>query len=101
MKQSLICPFFGKLRDRFCEYGQDLTVTQKLEQIARVPDVQGVEIVFPQELEDLEDVQAVLSRLRLEVSAVNVNVKSDPEFVRGSLASPDPAIRRKAVEYLK
>ena len=48
-----------------------------------------------------QEVQEVLSRLHLEVSAVNVNVKSDPEFVRGSLASPDPAIRRKAVGYLK
>ena len=26
MKQALICPFLGKLRDRFCEYGEDLSV---------------------------------------------------------------------------
>lgn len=101
MKQSVICPFFGKLRDRFCEYGEDLTVTQKLERIAAVPGVRGVEIVYPQELQSLDEVAATLARLNLEVSAVNVNVKSDREFVRGSVASPDPAIRQRAVEYLK
>jgi xylose isomerase len=101
MKQAVICPFFGKLRDRFCEYGEDLTVTQRLGRIAAVPGVAGVEIVYPQELQDLEHVRQTLARLHLEVSAVNVNVKSDPEFVSGSLGSPDPNIRRKAEDYMK
>jgi xylose isomerase len=49
----------------------------------------------------LDEVKAVLSRLNLAVSAVNVNVKSDPEFVKGSITSPDLAVRKKALEYLK
>ena len=78
MKQAVICPFFGKLRDRFCEYGEDLGVVAKLERIAQVPGIQGVEMVYPHELRDLDEVKAVLLRLGLAVSAVNVNVKSDP-----------------------
>jgi xylose isomerase len=101
MKQAIICPFFGKLRDRFCDYGEDLTVVQRLERIARVPGVKGVEIVYPHELQNLEEVKETLARLGLEVSAVNVNIKSDPEFVSGSLGSPEPEVRRKAVEYMK
>lgn len=101
MKQAVICPFFGRLRDRFCEYGEDLDVVEKLEHIARIPGVQGVEIVYPHELRDLDEVKAALARLGLAVSAVNVNVKSDPEFVKGSMTSPNPAVRMKAVEYLK
>ena len=101
MKQAVICPFFGKLRDRFCEYGEDLGVVAKLERIAQVPGIQGVEMVYPHELRDLDEVKAVLLRLGLAVSAVNVNVKSDPEFVKGSITSPDPAVRKKALEYLK
>jgi xylose isomerase len=101
MKQAVICPFFGKLRDRFCEYGEDLSVIRKLEQIAGVPGVSGVEMVYPHELRDLNQVKAALTRLGLAVSAVNINVKSDPEFVKGSLTSPDPDVRSKAVDYLK
>ena len=101
MKQAIICPFLGKLRDRFCEYGEDLSVVERLERIARVPGVAGVEIVYPQELRNLSEVKETLARLGLEVSAVNVNVKSDPEFASGSVASPNPEIRRKAIDYLK
>lgn len=101
MKQAVICPFFGKLRDRFCEYGEDLDVIQRLEHIARIPGVQGVEMVYPHELQDLGKVKATLTKLGLAVSAVNINVKSDPEFVKGSVSSPDPAVRSKAIDYLK
>jgi len=101
MKQAVICPFFGKLRDRFCEYGEELTVVEKLEHIAEVPGVSGVEMVYPYELHDLGEVKTTLAKLGLAVSAVNVNVKSAPEFVKGSITSPDAAIRSKAIEYLK
>ena len=97
MKQAVICPFFGRLRDRFCEYGEDLSVVEKLEHIARIPGVQGVEIVYPHELRDVDSVKATLEKLGLAVSAVNVNVKSDPEFVKGSITSPDAAVRSKPI----
>jgi xylose isomerase len=101
MKQAIICPFFGRLRDRFCEYGEDLDVVARLEHIAQIPGVHGVEIVYPHELRDLDEVKAALTRLGLAVSAVNVNVKSDPGFVKGSITSPDPSVRANALEYLK
>ncbi|UCG49868.1 MAG: sugar phosphate isomerase/epimerase [Phycisphaerales bacterium] len=101
MKQAIICPFFGRLRDRFCEYGENLDVVERLERIAKIPGVQGVEMVYPHELGDLDNVKAALGRLGLAVSAVNVNVKSHPEFVRGSITSPDPTVRANALEYLK
>jgi xylose isomerase len=101
MKQAVICPFFGKLRDRFCEYGEDLNVIQKLEHIALIPGVKGVEMVYPHELQDLSKVKATLKKLGLTVSAVNINVKSDPEFVKGSLSSSEPSVRSKAIDYLK
>ena len=52
-------------------------------------------------MRDLDEVRETLTRLGLSVSAVNVNVKSDPEFIKGSITSPDSGIRAKAVEYLK
>jgi xylose isomerase len=101
MKQAIICPFFGRLRDRFCEYGEDLDVVERLEHIARIPGVQGVEMVYPHELRNLDEVKAALMQLGLAASAVNVNVKSDPEFVKGSITSPDPGVRAKALEYIE
>jgi len=68
MKQSVNCPFFGKLRDRFC---------------------------------GPEAVKIALGRPGLSVSAVNANIKPDTaEFVHGSMTSPDPLVRERAVEYI-
>src|SRR5579863_1939342 len=97
MKQAIVCSLFGKLRDRFCEYGEDLSLTERLERIAGIPELAGVEIVFPRDLRPIGEVKATLARLNLGVAAVNVNVKSDPEFVAGSLTSPEAEVRGKAV----
>lgn len=101
MKQAIVCSLFGKLRDRFCEYGEDLSLTERLERTAGIPELAGVEIVFPRDLRQLDGLKSALARLNLGVAAVNVNIKSDPEFVAGALTSPDAEVRRKAVAYIK
>ncbi len=101
MKQAIISAFLGRLRDRFCEYQQPLTIAQKLEAMARIPGVAGAEVVYPYEVDPPEQMRVNLERCGLEVSAVNVNIKADPAFVSGSLSSPDPAVRAKAVELMK
>jgi xylose isomerase len=101
MKQAIITAFLGKLRDRFCEYQEPLTIAQKLETMARIPGVQGAEVVHPYEVDPPEPMLANLKRLKLEVSAVNVNIKGDPDFIYGSLSSPDARVRAKAVSFIK
>ncbi|HSB17022.1 MAG TPA: sugar phosphate isomerase/epimerase family protein [Bryobacteraceae bacterium] len=101
MKQAIITAFLGRLRDRFCEYQEPLTIAQKLETIAKIPGVRGVEVVYPYEVDPPDVLKSQLDRLHLEVAAVNVNVKADPIFVNGSLSSPDPDVRRKALEFIK
>jgi xylose isomerase len=101
MKQAIVCSAVGKQRDRFCEYGEDAPIAEKLARIARIPGVDGVELVYPRDLQALDEVKNALAQLKLAVSAVNVNVKSDREFIAGGLTSPDPAVRRKAVDYIK
>ena len=90
MKHAIITAFFGKLRDRFCEYQEPLTIEQKLERMARIPGVSGAEVVHPYEVDTLEAMQSYLGRLHLGIAAVNVNIKADPAFASGSLCSPDP-----------
>jgi xylose isomerase len=91
----------GKLRDRFCEYGKDFTLTERLEQVARIPELAGVEIIYPRDLSTLEGLAATLKRLKLSVAAVNVNIKADPDFAAGALTSPDEKVRQKAVSYIR
>lgn len=100
-KIAIITSFMGELRDRFCFYNQPHGIVEKLEAVARVPGVAGVEMVYPYDFQDPELTAETLQRLHLEVAAVNVNVKGEREFANGSLTSPDAAIRARAVEFIK
>jgi xylose isomerase len=101
MRHAVIMAFFGKLRDRFCEYQAPLPVEEKLERAAAIPGVQGVELIYPDECADAEGLKGALARLGLAPAAVNVNLKGHPDFVRGALSSPDPAIRRMSLEFIR
>ena len=101
MKHAIITSFLGKLRDRFCEYQEALSIQQKLERMAQIPGVTGAEVVHPYEVDTVEVMRSHLDRLHLDISAINVNIKADPVFAYGSLCSPDAAVRNKACNMIK
>ncbi len=100
MRHAVLTPFFGKLRDRFCEYHAPLSIDEKLERAAGIPGVEGVEVIFPDECPDAAVLNAALARLHLAPAAINVNLKGHPDFVCGALSSPDAGIRRRALELI-
>lgn len=100
MRHSVLTPFFGQLRDRFAIYGSPLPIAEKLQRAAAIPGVEGVEVIFPDEVGDGADVLEQLEALGLAVAAVNVNLKGEPAFRNGALTSVDPGVRRRAVELL-
>ena len=101
LKQAIITSFLGKLKDRFCEYQEPITLEQKFADTARIPGVSGTEIVFPYEVESAEHTVALLNRFGLKPAAINVNVKPDPAFHQGAFSSPDRSVREKAVSFVK
>ncbi|MGO9895890.1 MAG: sugar phosphate isomerase/epimerase family protein [Bryobacteraceae bacterium] len=101
MKHAIITSFLGKLRDRFCEYQEPLSIEQKLERMAQIPGVTGAEVVHPYEVDTVEAMRSHLDRLKLGISAINVNIKGDPIFAYGSLCSPDASVRNKACGMIK
>jgi xylose isomerase len=100
MRHAVLTPFFGQLRDRYCDYHAPLPLAEKLRRARSVPGVEGVEIVFPDEVRAAEDVRDDLEALGLEVAAVNVNLKGERIFQRGALTSPDAGVRARAVDLL-
>jgi xylose isomerase len=101
MKHAIISAFLGKLRDRFCEYQEPLTVIEKLDRMAQIPGVSGAELVHPYEVDTIEVMRRELDRRNLQVAAINANIKGDPVFHNGSLSSPDPSVRQKACDMIK
>lgn len=101
MKYAVISSFLGKTKDRFHEYNSPLTLEEKFKAASQIPDMQGLECVYPYEVNQPEEVISLMKKYDLGISAINVNVKAEPEFRNGGLTSPDRKVREKAVRFIK
>lgn len=101
MKYAVISSFLGKTKDRFHEYNKDITLEEKFKMASEIPLMKAMECVYPYEVNDPVEVTALMKKYNLAISAVNVNVKAEPEFRNGGLTSPDKKIRDKAVRFIK
>lgn len=100
LKHSVMIGFMGRQFDRFHEYQPGHTLAERLAMAKRVRGGDGIEPVYPQDFADLRTSIKLIRDAGMPVSAVNVNVKGEPKWRRGSFTAPDPAIRREAVNYL-
>ena len=100
-KNSILLGTIGAYRDRFHQYQVSRSFEQRLEIAKRIPRTHGVEPVYPQDLGANGSAVSTMKASGLDVSAVNVNVKSEDKFRSGSITNPDDGIRAEAVQYLK
>lgn len=101
LKMAIITGFLAKTKDRFHEYNQPLELDQKFELMGQIDGYDGVEIVYPYEVNDAVSTKAALTKFGLHVAAVNVNVKAEPEFLNGGLTSGKKEVRDRAVRFIR
>ena len=101
LKMGIITGFLSRTKDRFHDYNVPLELDQKFELMTHIEGYDGVEIVFPYEVSDPALTRQLLDKHGLQVAAVNVNVKAEPEFKNGGLTSHDAEVRAKAVRFIK
>jgi xylose isomerase len=101
VKMGIITGFLGQTKDRFHLYNEPKTVEEKFALLSRIRGYDGVEIVYPYEMNDAAFTRALLKKYRLKVAAVNVNVKAEPEFLNGGLTSSRREVRQKAIRFIK
>jgi L-rhamnose isomerase/sugar isomerase len=99
---------YGDSGTRFATFRQAArprTVFERLEDAAEVHRLTGaapaVALHFPWDaVEDLGALTRHAADLGLRFGAVNPNLFQDPDYRLGSIANPDPQIRRKALDHL-
>ncbi len=101
VKCGVITGFLGQTKDRFREYNSAISLDEKLGMVSSMKDVDGVELVYPYEVPDADALKKMLVKHGVNIAAINVNVKSEPEFVLGGITSGNPEIRKKAVRFIK
>jgi xylose isomerase len=101
LKMGIITGFLSRTKDRFHEYNEPLTLEEKFQFMTEIEGCDGVEIVYPYEVSDPKETRALLKKYKLNIAAVNVNVKAEPEFRNGGLTSLHKEVRAKAVRFIK
>lgn len=100
-KYSIITGFLGKLQDRFTNYQEERSLEEKLSLASQIRGAEGVEVIYPVDFMDVAKLKKLLKDNKLEVSAINVNLKGDNRWKNGSLTANDPEVRKQAVNALK
>ena len=101
VRSAVITSFLSKTKDRFHDYNRELTLEERLDLVATIDGMSGVEVVYPYEVNNPTQLKAALAKTGLEIAAINVNVKAEPEFRNGGLTSTDSGIRQRAVQFIK
>ena len=101
MKYSVITSFLGSSKDRFHDYNEPKTLAEKFEMASRIKGMSAVEVVYPYEANNVEETLALMKKYNLGISAVNVNIKAEPEFKMGGITSSNKKIREKAISFMK
>lgn len=100
-KNSILMGTLGGYRDRFHQFQPPRSFEERLEVAKTIPRTHGIEPVYPQDLGADGRNVGVVKRSGLPVSAVNVNIKTEPQFKEGSFTHKDPGVRAETIQYIK
>lgn len=96
---------FGNTADRFMPVGykKPITLEEIIEGISKVEKIKGVELVYPDDFsnKDPDAVLELLKKYNLTPIVVGPNLSGRPHWGKGSLASLDEEIRKRAVKLTK
>ena len=100
-KYAVITGFMGQIQDRFAVYGVNRSFEEMVKVAATIKGCSGLEVVYPQQVQDPVKAKKILDDHGMGVAALNVNVKGESKWAFGSISSPNEATKREAVQYMK
>ena len=94
---------FAQSVEKYGSYTRTLSVREQIQAAAQVPGLKGLELIAPTHvsLENVHEVKGWLDEAGLQTVAVNPLVWTEAIWHRGALTSPDPKVRRAAIDTAK
>jgi xylose isomerase len=100
-KLAIISGFLGTTRNRYMTYQEDRSLEEKMSLASKVEHISGLELCYPADFENFENLKALLKQHNLGVSAVNFRSRRTGKWLRGSFSSALKEEQREALEDLK
>jgi xylose isomerase len=98
---AVISAFLGGVRNRYITYKPDRTLEEKFAVAAQIEGLDGLELCYPADFDDVRLLQSLLDDHGLGVSSVNVRSRRTGKWLRGAFTSPRAAERAEVVDDFK
>lgn len=101
-KLAIISGFLGMVKDKYLVYqDEDRNLRTRLKMLSETDNINGVELCYPKDFDNVKEVKELVAKYKLGVSAINFRSRRNGRWMRGSLTSELHADRREVVEDLK
>jgi len=104
-KYSIILGNLGNTCDRFCKgYKSNPSSEEMLDMaVKKIPYIKGIELVGTWDIrpDNVLDMKKRLSDYGIACASIIPDTFSDKDFGKGSITNTNPAVRKKAIDYLR
>jgi xylose isomerase len=100
-KLAIITGFLGAVKNRYMVYRDDRTMAEKMEVASRVEGIDGLELCYPADFGNPNELKELMDKYDFGVSAVNFRSRRTGMWWRGSFTSEIAKERQEVVDDLK
>lgn len=100
-KIAVITAFLGGVKNRYMQYIPNRTIKEKIELATKIKGVDGFELCYPGDFEDLNLLKKMLKDNGFGVSGINVRSRRQGRWIRGSFTSESAVERAEVVDDFK
>jgi xylose isomerase len=100
-KLAGITSFFGSVKNRYMSYHEDKTLDEKIRMASKVQGLDGLELCYPGDFDNIPLLKELLTTYGMGVSAINFRSRRTGKWMRGSFSSGRESERREVTDDLK
>ena len=97
-KLAVITAFLGGVKNRYIQYKPDRTLGKKFDAAAQIEGLDGLELCYPADFDDVGLLKTLLSDHGFGVSSVNVRSRRTGRWLRGAFTSARAEERAEVVD---
>jgi len=100
-KLAIITAFLGAVKNRYMTYQEDRPLPEKFQMASKVEGIDGLELCYPADFENLEKLKELLKKFDFDISAINFRSRRTGKWWRGSFTSVSEKERKEFIDEVK
>jgi len=93
--------FLWPPNDRVSRYKDPIGYKEAFNQLTRIEGIEGIELYYPYDFENINYIKQFLKSNALSVSAIGLGFFAEAKWQHGGVTSKDKKIRREAINVAK